>query len=37
MDQIKDQLKQMITSDQAWQKEKFSEMMKKIRDKAKIE
>jgi peptidyl-prolyl cis-trans isomerase C len=37
MDEIKDQLKQMITSDQNWQKAKFSEMMQKLRSKAKIQ
>jgi peptidyl-prolyl cis-trans isomerase C len=34
---MKDQLKQMIMSDQNWQKEKFSEMMQKLRAKAKIQ
>ncbi|WP_216634675.1 peptidylprolyl isomerase [Polynucleobacter sinensis] len=37
MDEIKDQLKQMITADQNWQKAKFSEMMQKLRAKAKIQ
>lgn len=37
MDEIKDQLKQMISSDQNWQKAKFSEMMQKLRAKAKIQ
>jgi peptidyl-prolyl cis-trans isomerase C len=37
MDEIKDQLKQMIMSDQNWQKAKFSEMMQKLRAKAKIQ
>ena len=36
-DETKDQLKQMIMSDQNWQKEKFSEMMQKLRAKAKIQ
>ena len=37
MEEIKDQLKQMIVSDQNWQKAKFSEMMQKLRAKAKIQ
>jgi len=37
MDEIKDQLKQMITADQNWQKAKFSELMQKLRAKAKIQ
>jgi peptidyl-prolyl cis-trans isomerase C len=37
IDEIKDQLKQMIMSDQNWQKAKFSEMMQKFRAKAKIQ
>ena len=37
MDEIKDQLKQMIASDQNWQKAKFSELMQKLRAKAKIQ
>ena len=37
MEEIKDQLKQMIASDQNWQKAKFSEMMQKLRAKAKIQ
>jgi peptidyl-prolyl cis-trans isomerase C len=37
MEEIKDQLKQMVTSDQNWQKAKFSEMMQKLRSKAKIQ
>jgi peptidyl-prolyl cis-trans isomerase C len=36
-DDMKDQLKQMIMSDQNWQKGKFSEMMQKLRAKAKIQ
>jgi peptidyl-prolyl cis-trans isomerase C len=36
-DEMKDQLKQMIVSDQNWQKAKFSEMMQKLRAKAKIQ
>ena len=36
-DETKDQLKQMIMSDQDWQKGKFSEMMQKLRAKAKIQ
>jgi peptidyl-prolyl cis-trans isomerase C len=36
-DEMKDQLKQMIMSDQNWQKAKFSEMMQKLRAKAKIQ
>jgi len=36
-DEMKDQLKQMIASDQNWQKAKFSEMMQKLRAKAKIQ
>ena len=36
-DEVKAQLKQMIASDQNWQKAKFSEMMQKIRAKAKIQ
>jgi peptidyl-prolyl cis-trans isomerase C len=36
-DETKDQLKQMIMSDQNWQKEKFSEMMKNLRAKAKVQ
>jgi peptidyl-prolyl cis-trans isomerase C len=36
-DELKDQLKQMITSDQNWQKAKFGEMMQKLRAKAKIQ
>ena len=34
---MKDQLKQMIMSDQNWQKAKFGEMMQKLRAKAKVE
>ena len=34
---VKDQLKQMIISDEAWQKAQFAEMMKKLRAKAKIQ
>jgi len=37
LDALKDQLKQMIMSDQTWQKAKFSEMMQKLRAKAKIQ
>lgn len=37
MEEIKDQLKQMIMSDKNWQKAKFSEMMQKLRTKAKIQ
>ena len=37
MDEIKDQLKQMITADQNWQKAKFSELMQQLRAKAKIQ
>lgn len=37
MEEIKDQLKQMIASDQNWQKAKFSELMQKLRAKAKIQ
>ncbi len=37
MEEIKDQLKQMIASDQNWQKPKFTEMMQKLRAKAKIQ
>ena len=37
MEEIKDQLRQMIMSDKNWQKAKFSEMMQKLRAKAKIQ
>ena len=37
MDEIKDQLKQMIVSDENWQKAKFAEMTQKLRAKAKIQ
>lgn len=37
LDEIKDQLKQMISSDQNWQKAKFTEMMQKFRAKAKVQ
>jgi peptidyl-prolyl cis-trans isomerase C len=37
MEEIKEQLVQMISADQNWQKAKFSEMMKKLRAKAKIQ
>jgi peptidyl-prolyl cis-trans isomerase C len=37
MEEIKDQLKQMITADQNWQKAKFAELMQKLRAKAKIQ
>ena len=36
-DEVKDQLKQMIISDEAWQKAQFAEMMKKLRAKTKIQ
>ncbi len=36
-DELKAQLKQMIASDQNWQKAKFAEMMQKLRAKAKIQ
>ena len=36
-DEMKDQLKQMIMADQNWQKAKFTEMMQKLRAKAKIQ
>ena len=36
-EELKAQLKQMIASDQNWQKAKFSEMMQKLRTKAKIQ
>ncbi|ANI99532.1 peptidylprolyl isomerase [Polynucleobacter wuianus] len=36
-EELKAQLKQMIASDQNWQKAKFSEMMQKLRAKAKIQ
>ena len=36
-EELKPQLKQMIVSDQNWQKAKFSEMMQKLRAKAKIQ
>ena len=36
-DEMKDQLKQLIMADQNWQKAKFSEMMQKLRAKAKIQ
>ena len=36
-DEMKDQLKQMIMSDQNWQKAKFAEMMQTLRAKAKIQ
>lgn len=36
-DELKAQLKQMIASDQNWQKAKFSEMMQKLRAKAKVQ
>ena len=35
--EIKEQLKSMLMQDQAWQKAKFAEMMKKMREKARIE
>jgi peptidyl-prolyl cis-trans isomerase C len=37
MEEMKDQLKQMIMADKNWQKAKFSEMMEKLRSKAKIQ
>ena len=37
MEEIKDQLKQMVASDQNWQKAKFTQMMQKLRAKAKIQ
>jgi peptidyl-prolyl cis-trans isomerase C len=37
MEEIKEQLIQMIASEQNWQKAKFAEMMKKLRAKAKIQ
>ena len=37
MEEIKDQLKQMIASDQNWQKAKFAELMQKLRAKARIQ
>jgi len=37
MEEMKDQLKQMIMADKNWQKAKFSEMMQKLRAKAKIQ
>ena len=37
LDEMKDQLKQMIMADQNWQKAKFTEMMQKLRAKAKIQ
>jgi peptidyl-prolyl cis-trans isomerase C len=37
MDEVREQLKQMIASDQNWQKAKFSEMMQKLRTKAKVQ
>jgi peptidyl-prolyl cis-trans isomerase C len=37
MEEIKDELKKMIASDEAWQKAKFAELMKKLRSKAKVE
>ena len=37
LEEIKDQLKQMIAADKNWQKAKFSEMMQKLRAKAKIQ
>jgi len=36
-EELKPQLKKMITSDQNWQKAKFTEMMQKIRAKAKVQ
>ena len=37
MDEIKAELKQMIVSDENWQKAKFAEMMQKLRAKAKVQ
>ena len=36
-DELKAELKQMIASDQNWQKAKFTEMMQKLRAKAKVQ
>jgi len=36
-EELKEQLKQMVVSDQNWQKAKFSEMMQKLRAKAKVQ
>jgi len=36
-DELKPQLKKMIASDQNWQKAKFTEMMQKLRSKAKVQ
>jgi peptidyl-prolyl cis-trans isomerase C len=36
-DELKAELKQMIASDQNWQKAKFAEMMQKLRSKAKVQ
>ncbi|MEY3725077.1 MAG: hypothetical protein RLZZ365_1012, partial [Pseudomonadota bacterium] len=35
--EIKEQLRSMLMQDQAWQREKFAQMMKAIREKARIE
>jgi peptidyl-prolyl cis-trans isomerase C len=37
LEEMKDQLKQMLMADKNWQKAKFSEMMQKLRSKAKIQ
>mgnify|MGYP006170423361 CR=1 FL=1 len=37
MDEIKAELKQILTADENWQKAKFSEMMQKLRAKAKVQ
>jgi peptidyl-prolyl cis-trans isomerase C len=37
LDEMRDELKQMISSDQNWQKAKFSELLQKLRAKAKIQ
>jgi peptidyl-prolyl cis-trans isomerase C len=37
MEEMKEQLKQMLVADKNWQKAKFSEMIQKLRAKAKIQ
>jgi peptidyl-prolyl cis-trans isomerase C len=37
IEEMKDQLKQMITTDQNWQKAKFAELLQKLRAKAKLQ
>jgi peptidyl-prolyl cis-trans isomerase C len=37
MDEIKAELKQILTADENWQKAKFAEMMQKLRAKAKVQ